>query len=326
MRQTRRRKNRSIGPTLNTNTAATMTYANQVHHRLLSGQQLLSFVYDGWTGDPHGTESGHPLTERNAPLSVRDSSTESDPDPIILFADALGINLESGDELTNRLGISTTPELDLSPEALAGLRSLPPLQDDPHPYVPNICCTVCGHGPPMSEPSVLLTRWTIERTGNDSSPIYHPYKGSVVCEVCWNCVDSPSNQSRVIRCDRPPLLELEKISITQYIRRVRSGVNAYHSEPSPPMCMECHRNAPSLSNFVLVVLTTERKAYELVRPDRPFERYSLMLCGKGPLTGFVSGIRRTRAEYKTRTEMRDLVDVGVVCGPCAEENWGQNCL
>ena len=113
--------------------------------------------------------------------------------------------------------------------------------------------------------------------------------GCAVTDVCWNCVVNPNKQRWVVRCNKPPLLELEKVSIYQYMRRVRQGGNSYHSEPFRPKCMECQRIATSSTKFVLVVLTTEHQVYRLSR---------------------------------TGTKMRDLVDVGVVCGCCAEANWG----
>ena len=81
-----------------------------MHHRLLPGHQLLSGGYDVWMGDPSSMESGRPSTERDVPLSLPDSSVESGLASIFFFEAALVINRESNDKVTNRRGISTTPE------------------------------------------------------------------------------------------------------------------------------------------------------------------------------------------------------------------------
>ena len=154
------------------------------------------------------------------------------------------------------------------------------------PVGPRLVCDACRRSHPMTKKSVYLTRWT-GLLNSIKTPLVDLKRGVVVATVCWECVENMVNPPSTISCLNPPLLEIEKTSILQYMRRSSTGNRLHPSAKFPPFCIGCQMLIAENTSCVYSRLTTERA---------------------------LSGIP---------IKIENPIDVGIVCTSCSIKFWGK---
>ena len=148
-----------------------------------------------------------------------------------------------------------------------------------------LVCDACRRSYPVAKKSVYLTRWT-GLLNSIKTPLVDHKRGVVIATVCWECVENMVNPPSTISCLNPPLLEIEKTSILQYMRRSSTGNRLHPSAKFPPFCIGCQMLIAENTSCVYSRLTTERS---------------------------LSGIP---------IKIENPIDVGIVCTSCSIKFWG----
>jgi hypothetical protein len=154
------------------------------------------------------------------------------------------------------------------------------------PVGPRLICDACRRSHPLTKKNVYLTRWT-GLLNSIKTPLVDLKRGVVVATVCWECVENMVNPPSIISCYNPPLLEMEKTSILQYMRRSSTGNRLHPSAKFPPFCIGCQMLIAENTSCVYSRLTTERA---------------------------LSGIP---------IKIENPIDVGIVCTSCSIKFWGK---
>ena len=184
---------------------------------------------------------------------------------------------------------------------------------------PHLVCDVCKRAYPVTEKSVCLTRWTGHLSSN-KTPLVAFERGSVVTSVCWECVEDVANPPSAISCYKPPLLEIEKTSILQYMHKSSIGNKLHPSAKFPFFCIDCQMSIAEGSSCVYSRLTTEQDVDTSIKNKRPDEQNSGLVLDHG----FVDGIRffARRSWGRIAIRIQNPVDVGMICSSCSIKFWG----
>ena len=84
------------------------------------------------------------------------------------------------------------------------------------------------------------------------------FDSEAVVQICVLCAEKGTHETLSIRCAMEPLLELERDTIIQYLRRTADNNGLYPALPLPPVCMSCRMEIHDPSRPVHVEMYTVR--------------------------------------------------------------------
>lgn len=196
-----------------------------------------------------------------------------------------------------------------------------PMNNKDSSYGPHLVCGVCKRGHSITEKSVCLTRWT-GLLNTNRTPLIPIERGTVVVSVCWECVENVDNPPSTINCYKPPLLEIEKTSILQYMNKSSTANKLCPSSTFPAFCIGCETSIAEESLCVYSLLTTEQDVEPTIKSEHPDAQDSGLVFGDG----FVGGVRflARRSWNRMAIKIQNPIDVGILCNSCATKFWGKD--
>ena len=192
-------------------------------------------------------------------------------------------------------------------------------------------CFACNESLSDKQPWVILSRRIKKR---ECQGCRMGFDSEAVVLICVLCAEKGTHETLSIRCAMEPLLELERDTIIQYLRRTADNNGLYPALPLPPVCMSCRMELHDPSRPVHVEMYTvrfERKFINRVPDTDDFgadERRVSIMC-QWCRSEYESGLRQRSFlsppgghVYQDVPVERNTLSLGQVCGTCAIEYWG----